>query len=166
MRRATGERDQVGISRKCCARQRAEPQSSQVSRSIRAVLFPLGGDLRHIGLAGQQRAERLLHVLVQRIETPIRVCQRAQRRAAGELEQRRLDRVPALLAQPRDRLARATAAQSSTFWQRLRTVGSSIDGRDVISSSRLRGDGSSSVFSTLFAALGVIRCAGSTIATL
>ena len=88
-------------------------RSSQVSRSIRAVFFPLGGDLRHIRLAGEQRAERLLHVLVQRIEAAVRVCQRAQRRAAGELEQRRLDRAPALLAQPRDRLARATAARSS-----------------------------------------------------
>ena len=110
MRRPTGERDQVGSSRKCSARQRAEPQVEPGQPVDQSIFFPLGGDLRHIGLARQQRAERLLHVLVQRIETPVGVRQRAQRRAACELEQRRLDRMTALVAQPRDCLLASTAA--------------------------------------------------------
>src|SRR3954468_3162550 len=73
VRRTTRERDQVGISGKSPARQRAEPQIEPCQALGQRVFFPLSSDLRHICLTAEQRAERLLHVLVQRIETAVRV---------------------------------------------------------------------------------------------
>ena len=53
----------------------------------------------------------------------------------------------------------------STRWQRLRSVASSREGREVTSTSKVRGEGSSSVFNSAFWAFVVIECAGDTIAT-
>ena len=92
--------------------------------------------------------------------------ERAQRRAARDVEQPLgTGRCRASCSSQRSATGGAGRAISSR-WQRLRSVGSRRDGRAVTSISTVRGAGSSSVFSSAFCAFVRHRLApAATIAT-